>query len=102
MLFHFHHFNEKSKLMVCEIKINTKKKRFKWGSLGWTGSSSSVNTRSTASQSEQLHAHSRCITMLLCASAHRQVLACRYTHAHTNTGVEGTIYSCELLGHIAS
>lgn len=31
MLFHFHHFNEKSKLMVCEIKINTKKKGLNGG-----------------------------------------------------------------------
>lgn len=100
MLFHFHHFNQKSKLMVCEIKINTKKKkRLKWGSLGWTGSSSSLNTWSTASQSEQLHTHSQCCSM----QAHTGKYLHVDTHTpHTNTGVEGTIYSCVLLGHIAS
>lgn len=36
MLFHFHHFSQKSKLMVCEIKINTKKKKGLNGGV-WVG-----------------------------------------------------------------
>lgn len=42
-------------------------------------------------------ATARTLTMQNNAAPHRQVLACRYTHAHTNTGVEGTIYLGTLL-----